>query len=319
MLRPLLRQSLFLVIFTLGASALVQASESLVTSIHDVMRSKNIGEPHRVMSITDGMIYRLDPKHKLATQWLKTLKKSIDKERMIQINYELKDERRWISKIVLTKKSSPTKILPAEEKNHLENFSFSSISSYRPTVFGENDLKKIQDLFENLDGSLRKRSQCFQRAHLWAHSMYMEENVYSMKVFIFYSRQYIRRYDFDWWFHVAPFVYKKSATQGAPLEEYVLDKTFRWEQGAEPMQNWVDGFTEERVAETQQSSRCTLMDKMSDYKENSATEWCYLAKVPMYFYQPLDFENMEKTGEYDRSFDSNKLKLAKTARRFFKR
>lgn len=105
-----------------------------------------------------------------------------------------------------------------------------------------------------------------------------------MKMFIFYTRKYIREYDFQWWFHVAPYTYVKIQEAN---EQRILDRTFAREPLA--VKSWTDIFMKNKVD-------CSVITKYSDYENHQESQYCYLYKASMYYLQPLDLENHEQTG-----------------------
>lgn len=73
---------------------------------------------------------------------------------------------------------------------------------YEPTILsGQDEANKI---FKKLNGRYRRRSECYNRAHVWSYESLSRFSLKSMKVFLFFTRKYIREYDFGWWFHVSP-------------------------------------------------------------------------------------------------------------------
>lgn len=81
-------------------------------------------------------------------------------------------------------------------------------SNYTPTVLPS--FEKAKEVFKTLNHRANEDSQCYNRAHVWSWEMYNNHLIRPMKIYIFFSRRYIRRYNFDWWFHVAPYVITKA-------------------------------------------------------------------------------------------------------------
>lgn len=157
------------------------------------------------------------------------------------------------------------------------------IADYEPTVMAsEEDAKK---LFSGLRRGARSWSQCYNRAHIWSYESKLNHSVNTMKVFIFYTRKYIREYDFDWWFHVSPFTYVAAAES---REERVLD--YRFSKSPLSMKKWTDLFMRNRV-------ECTPISNYSEYENNQEKAYCYLQRASMFYYQPLDLEALENSGK----------------------
>lgn len=54
------------------------------------------------------------------------------------------------------------------------------------------------------------------------------------------------------------------------------------------MANWTDIFM-------MNDAPCKTVDRYADYKENEEQAYCYLRKVPMYYFQPLNVEAMDRS------------------------
>lgn len=191
-------------------------------------------------------------------------------------------QRNEILKIVTNKKRQIVAVenIGIEEKIVPE---FKSFENYEPTVLAtEVDAK---NLFNTFKRGANSWSQCYNRAHVWSYESKTKHQVNTMKVFIFYTRKYIREYDFDWWFHVSPFTY--IAGTETP-EERVLD--YRFTKAPATMKKWTDLFMRNKV-------ECTSINRYSDYENNQEKAYCYLYRASMYYYQPLDLEALENTGK----------------------
>lgn len=179
------------------------------------------------------------------------------------------------------------KINYSQEENRID---------YTPTVL--NTLNEAQTIFKNLRKGARSRSQCYNRAHIWSYESKLSHKLDSMKVFMFYTRKYIREYNFEWWFHVAPYTY---VNEGGQPTERVLDLRF----AREPlhMKSWTDIFMKNDVV-------CPEVTKYSQYENHQEAEYCYLFKASMYFVQPLDLDNMERNGTVRNDWNSYEIKRA---------
>ena len=176
-------------------------------------------------------------------------------------------------------------VLEAEEKfQQSEEVPVEEFSEvFTPTVLRSPE--EARTIFNGLRRYSRSYSQCYNRAHIWAYESRNKFQLDSMKVFMFYTRKYIREYNFQWWFHVAPFTY--VADNGRAYES-VLDKKFS--RGPTDMKGWTDIFMKNKVT-------CPVISKYTDYENHQEEEYCYLYKASMYYVQPLDLENLERTGK----------------------
>lgn len=159
---------------------------------------------------------------------------------------------------------------------------FNSFVEFQPTIIPDlNDAKKI---FNRLNPKYRRDSQCFNRAHVWAYEEFKNFGIKTTKTFAFFTASYLRDYRFSWWFHVAPTVH---VNEGGQIVERVLDHRFSF--GPLTIKEWTDLFV-------YTGRLCPLITKFSEYDVNPQTENCYLMKGSMFFWQPTDFINQEKTG-----------------------
>ncbi len=149
-------------------------------------------------------------------------------------------------------------------------------ATYLPSDLGS--FENAQSIFGGLHRRFKRRSQCYQRAHVWAYSMHANSNIKSMKVFLFFTEKYVRAYNYKWWFHVAPFV--KAAGV-----EYVMDRSYT----SKPldMQSWTNEFMKNKAV-------CPVIRSYSDYSRNEYAAYCFVAKVPMYYYNPVDLQALER-------------------------
>lgn len=127
-------------------------------------------------------------------------------------------------------------------------------------------------------------SQCFNKAQVWSYEWWKRNSLRSMKVFIFFTRNYIRKYNFEWWFHVAPYVHIMN--EGKVVER-VMD--IKYTRGPLAFKNWSDIFMRNKA-------ECRFVTKYSDYADYPYTGDCYLMRSNMYMYQPADLEMQEAWG-----------------------
>jgi len=165
--------------------------------------------------------------------------------------------------------------------------------NYVPSDLGT--FERANGIFAGLHNRFTRRSECFQRAHIWAYQM-SRVQINSMKVFLFFTEKYIRGYNYKWWFHVAPFVYVDGV-------QHVMDRSFT----AKPlvMQEWTNHFMKNRAV-------CPTIRTYSDYSRNEYAAYCFLAKLPMYYYNPLDLQRLERGIELT-EFQTSHLNNARRA------
>lgn len=167
--------------------------------------------------------------------------------------------------------------------------------SYVPTTV--KDLATLKKYFNEAPYN-PKDSQCFNRAMVWSYGWWKQHSLRSMKLFIFFTRSYIRRYNFEWWFHVAP--YAHVMTEGKVVER-VLD--VKYTRGPLSFKQWTDVFMKNDAA-------CPVITKYSDYADYPYTGDCYIYRANMYFYQPADLQMNEAWGYDKTNFIMNEVRGA---------
>lgn len=169
--------------------------------------------------------------------------------------------------------------------------------NFVPTVF--NTLADAQAAFGSMSRTYRDKSQCFNRAHAWAYDMWRLRGVSTSKVFIFFTRQYIRKFRFEWWFHVAP--YTLVNLNGASVE-HVLDR--RYTKGPIDMRAWTNVFMKN-------DAFCPEVALYSQYRKNQSQQWCYLIKANMYYRSPRDLELLETQGRQELGWNNAEIRTAR--------
>lgn len=171
-------------------------------------------------------------------------------------------------------------------------------SDYAPTPLAS--LEQASQLFNGFNLKVWSRSQCYQRAHIWAYDLWTLYGIRSMKNFLFFTRRYIREFNYKWWFHVAPLVLVGD-------QQILMDPTFTDEPL--PLRKWSDEFMQNHV-------NCPVVNSYSDYEDHQEAEYCYIQQVPMYYYQPLDVEALDKNGVQVNTFRSKDLEHMEKAKRW---
>ena len=269
-----------------------QSAEKIETRVLKVSESSGL-EPTLVYLEAQGRVLRLDGTQSKHIEQLKAARVSGSFVRI-----KVRDLGQYDDVIGIDVKKMSVRLLDRLGHSAVANiaslFDDLELAVYEPSDLGSYE--RAEAVFYSLDRSMKKRSQCYQRAHLWSYYMWRSQGIKSQKVFMFYTDRYIRNYKFKWWFHVAPFVV-------ADKVEYVVDRTFT--NGPLEMNEWTDVFMENKA-------KCPNIAAYSEYEKNQYTQDCYLLKVPMYYYQPLNLEALEG-GEYVDSFRSWEIDHAKRA------
>ncbi|HXH76273.1 MAG TPA: protein-glutamine glutaminase family protein [Bacteriovoracaceae bacterium] len=192
---------------------------------------------------------------------------------------------------------SMARISGSKNKSVLEN-DFLPQTKLPQTIMTKRE--NVVSVFNRLNKTYLADSECYNRAHIWAYEEYKKNSIVMNKVFVFFSDAYIKKYNFKWWFHVAPYLlYRRDGA----LYAGVLDHQFS--QGPQSIKSWTDTWIETK-------NPCKLINRYSEYSLNTLPNECYLMKVDMFFWQPRDMESVEKGGLKKESFLSDEVKHAYT-------
>lgn len=269
---------LFLLLWSVSSFA-----STFQTEVAGVDLARDASEKNLIFLAKDGMVATL-PSGDLKT--LSVLSEAIGKHQLFRVTLNEKKEI-----LALTPVGAASSI---EGESYFSSDSFTE--AYEPTLVP--DMKQAQTIFNELNPYYRGRSQCYNRAHIWSYETNQNRQVKSMKVFLFFTAKYIRDYNWDWWFHVSPYLI--VSVNGVPAER-VIDYAFM--KGPVDMQTWTNYFMEPQVT-------CPTVAKYSDYEKHQYESYCYLIKRSMYFWQPLDIENQETTGKEKTAFISGEVSHA---------
>ena len=255
-------------------------SESLQTRIADILAPTSAGESYRVLSTLDGRVYDVDAKQAELIQRIQKARSTgtpirlvLESDHVVAIAELSPGEKAEYSDELAT---SDVESFDVESRLGLESFRapHSGVTGYVPTQLAT--VAETADIYNNLE-VLNSRSQCYQRAHLWSLQMWNQRGIRSMKVFLFFTRRFIREYRYKWWFHVAPFVY-------AGGQETVLDPTFT--DTPLEMGKWTNEFVTSQWP-------CPEVSTYAQFEDNQEAQHCYTLKMPMYYYQPKDIEALD--------------------------
>lgn len=182
---------------------------------------------------------------------------------------------------IRTKKNeiSVTKMIRKRVRSDIDITSDKTLDENLPqTIFPS--YKKAQEELNSFNSAWVTDSQCYNRSHIWAYESYLR-NIIFKKAFLFFSDDYIERYDFPWWFHNSPYALVQMREK---VEERVMDKTF----SPYPLKFklWTDLFMKNKV-------ECAVVDKYSEYSQRPGTFDCFIIKSTEYFWQPKDLAAFE--------------------------
>jgi hypothetical protein len=157
-------------------------------------------------------------------------------------------------------------------QNALEHAGVTKVATY-------NDAQSLMDQF---NGETDEDSQCYNRAHMWSYESLVKNKVSLGKIWIFFTKKYIRENKYKWWFHIAP--YTEVAADG---QKYILDRGFTLIPYN--VQNWKNLFITTKA-------NCPVITKYSEYSKNQYAEDCYLMYSSQYYWQPWQLKSLERKG-----------------------
>lgn len=168
-------------------------------------------------------------------------------------------------------------------------------SSYAPSVL--NNFIQLQNLFDSVDPyrDVDLSDHCFSRAHYWARTLEVDHQVKSMKVFVLFTPQYRNEHNFNWWYHVAPYV---SVQTSGETQRIVIDPSY--EQAPKEIRDWVFHFAAK-------ADTCRIATSLAQYHAEAAQGGCVVITASMYHYTPQDLRP-ENPKDYWRCEDLRDVK-----------
>lgn len=250
------------------------SAASLKSRIHSIDVAPKKGVPHLIM-LENGSVVFLDFREK---EILKTFQTSLKHQDLLEVEV-----------------NSRNQFLSAETVEEDSPGSSAGVSaprfSYEPDDVSSGAASSI---FYRMRRDYQYNSQCYNRAHVWAYEEYKKTGLKSKKTFLFFTRRYIRNYNYKWWFHVSP-----STVVGGT--DMILDR--RYTSGPRTFNNWTRNFIYSRRT-------CPVVYKYYDYRNNQESQDCYLIPVSMYFWQPRDIERRDRTGYEKTQFYTSEVNHA---------
>lgn len=257
------------------------ASTQLTTQIHDIDYGHKSGDEILVF-LKSGHVAKISEKNKNMLNNLTSAKANEE-----WFSFTL-DKDRYIQK---------AKSVPAPFTARPKNFSsMNELATYVPTTIASMDV--AQKYFRKARRTSKEETQCFNRAMVWSYEWWKDHSLKSNKLLIFFTRNYIRRYNFEWWFHIAPYVH---VMEEGKVVERVMD--VKYSRGPIPFRRWTDIFMRNDV-------ECPVITKYSDYADYPYTGECYIYRTNMYTYQPADLQMNEAWGYTKDKFIMEEVKGA---------
>lgn len=148
---------------------------------------------------------------------------------------------------------------------------FQEESDFQPSVLANDE---IQAIFKRMNPYIRRKSECSDRAHVWAWDEFQRSGAKSEKAFLLLTDTYIRRTRYKWWFHVAP-MYTEASGQKMVLDKQFLDRPVT--------------FNEWKNLLVFSKRDCVTDFRFLDYDAGAdQTQDCYTKAEPMFYFIPGD-------------------------------
>lgn len=146
-------------------------------------------------------------------------------------------------------------------------------SEFVPTNF-TGTKEEVREVFNRMWSDFKDfdNFHCYRRAHILSYQL-SKMNINSTKVFFFKGESLTMPK--GWYYHVAPMVYYLG-------EGVVMDKGLF--KGATTLKDWLFAFGEGKT--------CLEVKSMEEKRANAKTQHCMYMVVPMYYYGPLDLEEL---------------------------
>lgn len=154
---------------------------------------------------------------------------------------------------------------------------------WAPGLFSPSLLRNMgqtRNLFDSVDSYSDSdlSDNCYSRAHYWARSFDVRNRVKSMKVFVLFTPAYRSENNFNWWYHVAPYV----NVEGAEGEEkIVIDPSY--EQAPQALRDWVFHFAS-------RARTCRVVTSLYEYQQTQNLGGCVVITASMFHYTPNDLD-----------------------------
>ncbi len=175
---------------------------------------------------------------------------------------------------------------------------YSPMMSYEPTIVESMDAAQTLLIQQRKPKLIQWTVQCYNMAQVRAYEAWKYHNVKSMKMFLFFTKSYIRNNRFPWWFHVTPMVHVNVEGK---VQEMILDR--EWAKTPIPSKEWTDKWIKTK-------STCPVITKYSSYEQNQETSDCYLYPISMYYWQPIHLMEFEESRQERTEFNMGEVHAA---------
>lgn len=259
------------------------SSTKITTQIHEIDVGTRLGDEVLVF-LKSGDVARM---------------KSFDLKKIDELR-SLKSNQEWFTfSLNEDRFVEDVELAEAPEIPHEKAFDLQEIN-YTPTTVA--NMSTAKEYIREARSRVEREgtTQCFNRAMVWSYEWWKKHSLRSMKMFIFWPKEYVRKYGFKWWFHVTPYVHVMDSD--GVVKERALD--VKWISRPTAMQDWADYHSSKDV-------KCRVVEKYSDYADNPFySDRCYFMRANMYTWQPADLEMNEAWGYTKNLFNMDEVRAA---------
>lgn len=264
-----MRQWIFFI--TLLFSVPILAKTNLITQVYDIDYPSD-GETDTLVLLTSGHVAKIRSQGQ--NFWQKKITKELtSRDQWYEVSL---DQDRYITDI----KEAKAPITPSFQQTKMNKAIQNS--TYVPTTV--ESMNKAQQYHRSGRRAYNGETQCFNRGMVWSYDWWKNHSVKSMKYWIYFTRNYIRKYNFEWWFHISPYLH-------VMVDGKVVERAMDLKYTSSPVElrRWTNIFMRNKA-------ECKIITKYSDYADYPYTGDCYVMRSSMYVYQPADFEMNEAWG-----------------------
>ena len=153
-------------------------------------------------------------------------------------------------------------------------------------------------IWQGMNRSYKSKTECSDRAHVWAYEEWRKHSLNSTKTFLFFTNTYIRAYRFNWWFHVSP---SALISEYGKNVEHIFDR--RYASIPLHLKQWTDIFM--------RSNRSCPETTYRHYRNNrNGKEHCFVVRADMYYRLPLHVRNLEDYGTVKTQFSTSEVNFS---------
>lgn len=263
------------------------ANAGTVTRILHIDEPEIMGESYEILIAKNRSIFKVNPSD---SELIKMLYQAEELNSIVEIETNEED---LISLKVVETSDELLDFYPKNELHPMSNYEPSNVTSY----------EEAHRMFKYLKDRTKWFTECFNRALVWSKQMYDRDQVKSMKILIYYTKKFRREIKGKWWFHIAPMIDVNG-------QFYVMDREFTNKPVTDT--EWEKIFTKKMEKKGIFGYKCKVIKNISEYYDeyNQNNEYCNIQVTSMYYWEPNDMSNLEKTGIEQTIFENWKLKSA---------